>query len=48
MRQIKISAAFKKDKKRCQKRHDDFTKLQEVIFYYWLASLCRRAQDRTS
>ena len=31
MRQIKISAAFKKDKKRCQKRHDDFTKLQEVI-----------------
>jgi mRNA interferase YafQ len=31
MRQIKFSTAFKKDKKRCQKRQYDFAKLQEVI-----------------
>ena len=31
MREISVSAAFKKDKKRCQKRNYDFAKLQSIV-----------------
>lgn len=31
MREIIVASAFKKDKKRCQKRNCDFAKLQAII-----------------
>lgn len=31
MREIIVASAFKKDKKRCQKRNFDFAKLQTII-----------------